>query len=39
MMSPAGGWIDVSLMPDVMVDTAIDNMEYHLFRKSKVSKI
>ncbi len=39
MMSPAGGWIDASLMPDVMVDTAIDNMEYHLFRKSKVSKI
>lgn len=33
MMSPAGGWIDVSLMPDIMVDNAINNGEYHLFRK------
>ena len=35
MMSPAGGWIDVSLMPDIMVDNAIRNQEYHLFRKMK----
>jgi len=33
MMSPAGGWIDASLMPDIMVDNAINNEEYHLFRK------
>lgn len=35
MKSPAGGWIDVNLMPDVMVDNAINNEEYHLFRKKK----
>ncbi|MGB5964639.1 MAG: hypothetical protein WBF77_04190 [Sulfurimonadaceae bacterium] len=33
MMSPAGGWIDANLMPDIMVDNAINNGEYHLFRK------
>ena len=33
MMSPAGGWIDASLMPDIMVDNAINNGEYHLFRE------
>jgi len=33
MLSPAGGWIDASLMPDIMVDNAINNGEYHLFRK------
>lgn len=35
MMSPAGGWIDASLMPDIMVDNAINNGEYNLFRKMK----
>lgn len=35
MMSPAGGWIDASLMPDIMVDNAVNNGEYHLFRKIK----
>ena len=35
MMSPAGGWIDASLMPDIMVDNAINNGEYELFRKMK----
>ncbi len=35
MMSPAGGWIDANLMPDIMVDNAIANEEYHLFRKMK----
>ena len=35
MMSPAGGWIDANLMPDIMVDNAIGNEEYHLFRKMK----
>lgn len=35
MMSPAGGWIDANLMPDIMVDNAIRNEEYHLFRKMK----
>ena len=34
-MSPAGGWIDADLMPDIMVDNAINNGEYHLFRKMK----
>lgn len=33
MLSPAGAWIDANLMPDVMVDDAIDNGEYHLFRE------
>jgi len=33
MMSPAGGWIDASLMPDMMVDNAINHGEYHLFRE------
>jgi hypothetical protein len=33
MMSPAGGWINVDLMPDIMVDNAINNEEYYLFRK------
>ena len=33
MMSPAGGWIDANLMPDMMVDNAINNGEYDLFRK------
>jgi hypothetical protein len=35
MMSPAGGWIDANLMPDIMVDNAINNEQYHLFRKMK----
>jgi hypothetical protein len=35
MMSPAGGWIDANLMPDIMVDNAINNEEFHLFRKMK----
>lgn len=35
IMSPAGGWIDANLMPDIMVDNAINNGEYHLFRKMK----
>ncbi|WP_455756685.1 hypothetical protein [Sulfurimonas sp.] len=35
MMSPAGGWIDANLMPDMMVDNAINNGKYHLFRKMK----
>ena len=35
MMSPAGGWIDADLMPDIMVDNAISNGEYELFRKMK----
>jgi len=35
MMSPAGTWIDARLMPDIMVDNAIRNEEYHLFRKMK----
>ena len=33
MKSPAGGWIDANLMPDVMVDNAINNEEFHLFRE------
>ena len=35
IMSPAGGWIDANLMPDIMVENAIRNEEYHLFRKMK----
>ena len=35
MKSPAGAWIDATLMPDVMVDNAINNEEYHLFRQKK----
>ena len=35
MMSPAGGWIDANLMPDIMLENAIRNEEYHLFRKMK----
>ena len=35
MMSPAGAWIDASLMPDSMFDNAIKNGEYHLFREIK----
>ena len=35
MMSPAGGWIDANLMPNIMLDNAIINEEYHLFRKMK----
>lgn len=35
MMSPAGGWINAGLMPDIMVDQAINNGEYNLFRKMK----
>ena len=35
MMSPAGGWIDANLMPDIMVENAIKNEKYHLFRKMK----
>ena len=35
MMSPAGGWIDANLMPDIMVENAINKGEYHLFRKMK----
>ena len=35
MKSPAGGWVDANLMPDVMVDNAINNEEFHLFRKMK----
>ena len=38
MMSPAGGWIDAYIMPDIMVDNAINNREYHLFRKMRKSK-
>lgn len=38
MMSPAGGWIDAYLMPDIMVDNAIKNKKYHLFRKMKRSE-
>ncbi|MEA3369787.1 MAG: hypothetical protein U9Q40_00435 [Campylobacterota bacterium] len=33
MQSPAGGWIDANLMPDIMLENAINNGEYHLFRK------
>jgi len=33
MKSPAGGWVDSNLMPDSMVDEALENAEYHLFRK------
>ena len=36
MKSPAGGWIDANLMPDVMVDNALNNEEYHLFREMKI---
>ena len=36
MMSPAGGWVDANLMPDMMVDNAINNEEYHLFRPMNV---
>ncbi|MFT5661089.1 MAG: hypothetical protein ACI9TV_001735 [Sulfurimonas sp.] len=35
MMSPAGGWIDASLMPDIMVTNAVNNREYELFREMK----
>ena len=35
MMSPAGGWIDANLMPDIMVDNALNKEQYHLFRKIK----
>ncbi len=35
IMSPAGGWINSNLMPDIMVDNAINNKEYKLFRKIK----
>jgi hypothetical protein len=35
IMSPAGGWVDVNLMPDIMVENAIGNEEFHLFRKMK----
>ena len=35
MLSPAGGWINAKLMPDIMVDNAINNEEFHLFRKLK----
>ena len=35
MMSPAGGWIDANLMPDIMVENAIKNEKYHLFRKMR----
>ena len=35
MMNPAGGWIDANTMPDIMVENAIRNKEYHLFRKMK----
>ncbi len=35
MMSPAGGWINASLMPDIMVDNGINKGQYHLFRKMK----
>ncbi|MFK5975097.1 MAG: hypothetical protein QM493_01195 [Sulfurovum sp.] len=38
MMSPAGGWIDANLMPNIMIDNAIKNEEYHLFRKMKEKK-
>ncbi|MDQ7085419.1 MAG: hypothetical protein Q9M36_11060 [Sulfurovum sp.] len=37
MMSPAGGWIDANLMPNIMVENALKNEEYHLFRKMKAS--
>ena len=35
MLSPAGGWIDVNLMPNIMIENAISNKDYHLFRKMK----
>ena len=35
MMSPAGGWIDANVMPDIMVENAIRNEEYYLCRKMK----
>ncbi len=35
MMSPAGGWINASLMPDIMVNNGINKGQYHLFRKMK----
>lgn len=35
MKSPAGGWIDTNLMPDMLVENAIKNENYHLFRKMK----
>jgi len=35
MLSPAGGWVDANLMPDIMVDNAINNEEFHLFREKK----
>ena len=35
MMSPAGAWIEAYLMPDIMLDNALINEEYHLFRKMK----
>ncbi|MDA7817576.1 hypothetical protein N9A28_05250 [Sulfurimonas sp.] len=40
MMSPAGGWIKASLMPDAMVDSAINDRVYHLFRRvDKISTL
>ena len=35
MMSPAGAWVDAYLMPDMMVNSAISNGDFHLFRKMK----
>jgi hypothetical protein len=37
MMSPAGGWVDANLMPDIMVDNAIENEEFERFREMKVA--
>lgn len=34
MRAPAGGWIDVDIMPNMMVQNAIKNKDYHLFRES-----
>ena len=36
MMSPAGAWVDANLMPDFMLENAINNGEYHLFRKMEI---
>lgn len=38
MKSPAGAWIDSSLMPDILFDNAINNKEYHLFRERITSE-
>ena len=35
MISPAGHWIDASLMPDLLVDKAIASNKFHMFREMK----